>query len=244
MPIWEISLRAQFNYPFIALSREFPETEITMWCVWNREMIRVPTHDPSILPGVARAIRKTGRVVDHWSDGDGARVFLLRCSCSKYDSPWNIISGADCFDAPPVVYRGGWGYCRVLSMDADHTRELFAAFHQRGPAELLRKRELPLSTLPTNVWTHGLFGDLTDKQVEAVLAAFRHGYYTSPRRVTTADVAREVDVTRSTYEEHLRKAENRLIAALIPYLELYATSRKPADRLPLQTTLSEPVPAR
>jgi predicted DNA binding protein len=242
--IWEISLRAQYDYPFMELSREFPETEITMWCVWNREMIRVPTHDPSILPGFERALRKAGRVVDHWSDGDDARVFLLRCTCSKYDSPWTIIGESDCFDAPPLVYRGGWGYCRVLSPDAAHTRTLFAEFHRRGSAELIRKRELPLSALPTTVWTHGLFGELTEKQIGAILAAFRHGYYASPRRVTTDDVARELDVSRSTYEEHLRKAENRLIAALIPYLELYATSRKPVDHLPLRTTLSEPIEAR
>lgn len=244
MPLWEISLRAQYDYPFIQLSREFPDTELSMWCIWNRELLRVPTGDPDVLPGISRAIRKAGRVVDWWVDGEGSRVFLLRCTCGKYRSPWNIISEHECFDAPPIVFREGWGYCRALSLEERRTRALVNGFRDAGTAELIRKRELPLSTLPNLVWVQGLFGDLTPRQVGALLAAHREGYYRSPRKVTTGEVAASEGVGRSTYEEHLRAAENRVVSALIPYLQLYATATHPAQRLPLKTTLAEPIVAQ
>lgn len=236
MALWEVSMRASYDYPFIALSREFPDTPISMWCLWNRELLQVPTRDPAIVKGVERAIRKAGHVVDEWADARSARLFLLECTCSRTDSPWNLFDAHRCWDAPPIVYRDGWANFRVISMDPDHPRALFADLKKRGPAELVLKRELPLSVLPTSVWTNVLFGDLTAKQSDALLTAHRFGYYASPRQVTTELIASSVGVSRTTYEEHLRKAENRVIAALIPYLQLYSTADHPSERLPLRAT--------
>jgi hypothetical protein len=47
-------------------------------------------------------------------------------------------------------------------------------------------------------------------------------------------------VSRSTYEEHLRKAENRIVGNLIPYLQLFAVGEKKPERMPLKETLVEP----
>jgi hypothetical protein len=102
--------------------------------------------------------------------------------------------------------------------------------------ELIRKRELSLSVLPTSVWVNSLFGELTGKQTDAVLKAHRYGYYNSPRQVTTESIANAVGVSRSTYEEHLRKAENRIMASLMPYLQLYSSGDKPVERLPSKGT--------
>ena len=109
--------------------------------------------------------------------------------------------------------------------------------------ELLRKRELSLSALPTSVWTNVLFGDLTGKQSEALLTAHRFGYYTSPRAITTEHIAQSLGIGRTTYEEHLRKAENRVISSLIPYLQLFASADRPGDRQPLRETPVGPVKA-
>ena len=76
------------------------------------------------------------------------------------------------------------------------------------------------------MWVNSLFADLTGKQMDAILKAHRYGYYASPREVTTESIARSLGVSRSTYEEHLRKAENRIMASLIPYLQLFAAAEK------------------
>ena len=235
MGLWEVALRARYDYPFIDLSRAVPDTPISMWCIWNRELLEVPTRDPRVLGLVERSLRKTGHVIDEWVDGRSSRVFLLDCTCDRYDSLWNVIESNECWDAPPVVYRDGWANFRVLTFVAENARAIYRAFQKRGAAELLRKRELPLSALPSSIWTNVLFGDLTQKQADALLTAYRFGYYSSPRPVTTEHIAASVGVGRTTYEEHLRKAENRVIAALIPYLQLYSGAERPAERLPLRS---------
>jgi predicted DNA binding protein len=241
MTLWEVSVRAQYDYPFIALSRELPDTPISMWCIWDRELLQVPRIDPETTKEVERAIRKSGSIVDEWVDSrQGGRIFLLKCTCERHDSIWNIASANEVIDTPPVVFRDGWGYFRVLSLDEKRTRGFVQALRSRGPTELIRKRELPLSALPHMVWIGALFGDLTERQTSALLAAQRRGYYTSPRQVTTEEIAGSIGLSRTTYEEHLRKAENRIIAAIVPYLQLFATANHPASSMPLKQTLVEP----
>jgi len=236
MGLWEVSFRSQFAYPFLELSRELPGTPISMWCVWNRELLQVPTREPAAIRAVERGIRKLGTVIEEYVDAGEGRIFLLKCTCPRFTSIWNIADAHELFEAPPSVFRDGWGYFRLLSLDEGRTRELFRDLRERGPVELLHKRELPLSALPTSVWVHGLFGGLTSKQMDAVLQAHRGGYYSSPRQVKTESIARGLGVSRSTYEEHLRKGENRIMASLMPYLQLFAVADRPAASNPLSST--------
>jgi predicted DNA binding protein len=236
MTLWEISFRSQFEYPFIDLSRQFPNTPISMWCLWDKELLQIPARDARTLDGITKGIRKAGRIIEEWADPGQGRIYLLNCTCEKYRSIWNVMDDHDCLDAPPAVYRDGWGYFRMLSFNDDHTRALFREMNRRGPTELIRKRELPLNSLPTNIWVHGLFSELTPKQREAMLQAHRYGYYASPRQIKTESIAKGLGLSRSTYEEHLRKAENRILTALVPYLELYTTSTHPPKGLPLART--------
>ncbi|HYA57673.1 MAG TPA: helix-turn-helix domain-containing protein [Thermoplasmata archaeon] len=233
MGLVEVSLRASWEYPFIELSRAIPQTPIAMWCVWNRELLQVPTRDPAVIRRTENAIRKTGHMVDEWVDANAARVFLLKCTCEDYDSPWTLISDHECWDAPPIMYLDGWANMRVMAFGAENPRRLLSAFRKWGPTELVSKRTLALSVLPTSVYANALFENLTERQSNALLTASRFGYYTSPRPVTTEQIATSVGVSRTTYEEHLRKAENRVISAIIPYLQLFATAEHPPEELPL-----------
>ncbi len=227
MGLWEVSFRTQYDYPFIQMSARHPGIPISMWCIWGRELLQVPTQDERELATIEKEISKAGRVVDKWIEAQEARIFLLRCTCGTYEnSPWNVWEPYQFVDAPPAIYRDGWGYFRVLNFEEERSRELFGALNKLGPTELIRKREIPLNFLPSSVWVDSLFADLTGKQTDAILKAHRYGYYASPREVTTESIARSLGVSRSTYEEHLRKAENRIMASLIPYLQLYAGAEK------------------
>lgn len=55
---------------------------------------------------------------------------------------------------------------------------------------------------------------LTARQREVFEAATDAGYYEIPREVTQENLAEEFDVTVSTVDEHLRKAEAKLLSAL------------------------------
>lgn len=56
---------------------------------------------------------------------------------------------------------------------------------------------------------------LTDRQRDALDAAFALGYYEVPREGTIDDVAEELDCAPSTASTHLRKAERELVASIV-----------------------------
>jgi predicted DNA binding protein len=66
-----------------------------------------------------------------------------------------------------------------------------------------------------------MFSELTAKQADALLTAYRHGYFLFPRRTNLQSIAMKERVVRTTLSEHLKKAENKLISNLIPYLHIH-----------------------
>lgn len=56
---------------------------------------------------------------------------------------------------------------------------------------------------------------LTDRQRTILLSAYNLGYYDIPRRFDSEQLAEKLNLGRSTVAEHLRKAEQRLIAEAI-----------------------------
>lgn len=60
-----------------------------------------------------------------------------------------------------------------------------------------------------------ILGGLTKQQRNALLTAFTAGYYQVPRGVTLDTLARKEDVNKSTFAEHLLKAENRVISRVL-----------------------------
>jgi predicted DNA binding protein len=57
-------------------------------------------------------------------------------------------------------------------------------------------------------------GILSERQREVFEFAREQGYYTWPREVSATDIAEELDVSKATVLEHLRKAEAKVISSL------------------------------
>src|SRR5437867_13024837 len=86
MSLWEISFRTQYDYPFMKISANHPGLPISMWCIWNREMIQVPTRDETVLDEIAKEIRKAGKCIDQWAEAGESRIFMLKCTCATWRS--------------------------------------------------------------------------------------------------------------------------------------------------------------
>ena len=56
---------------------------------------------------------------------------------------------------------------------------------------------------------------LTEKQREVLIAAYKLGYYDIPRKITSEELAKNLNLVDSTVVEHLRKAEQRLITHIL-----------------------------
>lgn len=70
-------------------------------------------------------------------------------------------------------------------------------------------------------------GTLTQKQLAAFIAAMQMGYYGMPKGATIDEIASRQGMKRSTYEEHLRKAELKILQAVRPYARFaYVTTKE------------------
>ncbi len=56
---------------------------------------------------------------------------------------------------------------------------------------------------------------LTAKQRKAIVAAYSLGYYDVPRKISSEELATRLKLGTSTYAEHLRKAERRLLSSIL-----------------------------
>lgn len=57
-------------------------------------------------------------------------------------------------------------------------------------------------------------GKLSDKQLEVLETAYRMGYFKVPQEVTAEEIASELDISRSTLSERLRRVEHNFCALL------------------------------
>jgi predicted DNA binding protein len=60
-----------------------------------------------------------------------------------------------------------------------------------------------------------LLSPLTDRQLEVFETAVEEGYYDVPRQATHKDIADNLGCAPSTVDEHLRKAESRVVSGLV-----------------------------
>lgn len=56
---------------------------------------------------------------------------------------------------------------------------------------------------------------LTKHQKKAIELAYHHGYYDFPRKIELKELARIAEISLSTFREHLRKAEKKLMPDLV-----------------------------
>ena len=75
----------------------------------------------------------------------------------------------------------------------------------------IKKEELPNLYVPT------VMPKLTKKQKDAITLALSHDYYSFPRKTDLEKLAKIMSVSRVTFQEHLRKAETKLLPSLFGY---------------------------
>ena len=127
-------------------------------------------------------------------------------------------TAADALLLPPLQWCDSHVVVRLLLFDAlrmDVLTDILPG------AQLQSKTVLRGSEVERELLASGLLlPSLTRRQGQAVLAALEAGYYDAPRKVTTGEVAHDLGIARSTFEEHLKAAESQLVRALAPVVRM------------------------
>ena len=169
---------------------------------------------------VQAALRAHGssRTTVHESRSDGEATLLLEGP----DEADVISRHADESAHVLAPIRRQRGEARISFVVEDDV-DLVALQAQFPESRLLSKRRGRGPSAAGGALTSPLFlPKLTEKQARALLAAADAGYYEFPRQTTTEDVSTSLGLARSTFEQHLNRAEHHIVRAMLPMVRMRA----------------------
>jgi predicted DNA binding protein len=221
----EVALKVVWPESFwIDLTRRFPSTSVFIWCNKENDVVEVVVRNPEDYPLVVKEIRATSiaDVIEEISDDQRLYLNVHECHCMKQNTIVRHIGELDILNIFPNMVENGWAYHRLIAFRHGDFEELLRRFDKWGWFyKVLRK--VPFDGFVASSLTisaDALFSGLTEKQMEAILTAYRHGYYNLPRNADVQAIAAKEKVPRTTFQEHLQKAENKLVSALVPHIQM------------------------
>lgn len=193
------------------------ETTVELWCNDHCDLLYVDGDPP---PGLVERIRDEVGMADTLS-ADG-RMLIVTGDCLKNHERTTIeryLARHNCLLLPPLTYRDGYKLCHVLALNSANLTAFYRDIADDFDVTIDAKRSLDE---PPNERTRNRFEaeveSLSARQREALELATEEGYYEIPRDVTTEALAAELDINRRTFEDHLRRAENKIIDDIADYL--------------------------
>jgi len=229
--MFEVSFRARHECPYVRFSTKHPEVRILEWCNLKIDVLEIACPDIETFSRIGRDLQdllswKGGKVLRKSFFDKNLQVIVKTCRDSKIKTSISgIVESNSCLEIPPIVYHGGWEERRVIGFREADYKQLFRALNDLGAVEILQKKALAERSIRDTfaISLSSVFSRLTDRQLNALEAALEFGYYHVPKRMTAEEIARKQGVPRTTYEEHVRKAESKIFRAMAPFIRMYAS---------------------
>ena len=223
--LYAAAIEVRHDCPVGNLSRKMPDLRIVQWCVDRRDLFQVTGPEGQVEAFREDIVAKFGgRQV--YSTPDGMVLVTEACRCAPLGGRGMgaTIRAAGAWDIPPIVYREGWESWRVIAWNERSMREMFGEIRKLGELRLVSLRPIENLAMEKMVLmpASDIFAGLTEKQSTSVLLGLRHGYYSLPSETNIDRLSEGAGLSASTFSEHLRKAEARILRNLRPYLEAYA----------------------
>jgi predicted DNA binding protein len=236
MSLYEASIRVKHECPYREISERHPDLTIREWPLSDCQVLEI-TSGETPTEELLDDINELGTVLHESKDDDGYHVVTQSCLCSLEQSIIDRFEEHNCLYQSPTIYRQGWEHYTVVAFDSEDIRELLGDLRGDREIELLSKTSISEKQIPHSMLApaNQLFENITDRQLAALQLALESGYYEQPRKTSLRDLADQTAVARSTYEEHLRKAENKLLTNAGQFLRL-VTATSTADPLQVEKT--------
>lgn len=231
--MFDLEVELDHSLPFSGLSKAFPAATIQRWCNLQVDILEIETTREDALH-VEGELKKMVK-------GLGARLIrfnryseknfeaVIGCKCATDNSTISLIEWAECIPVMPVSYHGGMERCRVLAFTRETLDRAISELSKVAKVRILATSVVPRKSArgAITVPVDEFLGTLTKKQLAAFVAAMQMGYYGMPKGTTVEEIAVRQGMKRSTYEEHLRKAELKILQAVKPYARLaYVTKEE------------------
>jgi hypothetical protein len=232
--MFEVEFKLQHECPYTRFSMKHPEVRLVEWCNNNIHVAEVDCADIETYTRVEPDLKelllwKGGKILKKNFLEGNLQLIVRTCICSKISpNVLGVVEKHSCLIVPPEVYYGGWEEYRVIGFREKDYKLMFEELNRLGPVQIVRKRVIPDRSIRDFfvISVNSVFSELTDRQADSLLAALEYGYYQIPKKVTAEEIAIKHNVPRTTFEEHLRKAESKTFLAMAPYIRMYAARPK------------------
>ena len=229
--MFEVTFKMQHDCPYTRFSMKHPSVRLAEWCNNHIHVVEVDCPDietyTTIEPDLnGLLLWNGGKILKKNFLAGNLQLIVKTCRCSRLRTNVAEVIGRNaCLVIDPQTYFGGWEEYRVLGFREGDYKKIFEELGKLGPVEILSKKLRPERSIRNNfvISVSSVFSDLTDKQVNSLLTALEFGYYQIPKKMTTEEISRKQRVPRTTFEEHLRKAESKVLLAMAPYVRMFAS---------------------
>jgi hypothetical protein len=227
MPAFEVQLKTHIGNPIDRITERYPSLRIWTWCNFIQDVHELESEDPKVLRAALEEFKGVYKVLDEAEVSTNARMITQNCICSRETTVHDNIQELEILNLMPIYCEGGYEHSRLIAFRHEALAELFDRLSGHGFSfEVEEKAPFNGMVSDTLITLSSLMAKLTDRQVDAISAAYNSGYYQTPRRVNVQSIAERVKVPRTTLQEHLNKAENKLISSIVPQIQLYARKNR------------------
>ncbi|RBI59370.1 hypothetical protein DMJ13_22325 [halophilic archaeon] len=149
------------------------------------------------------------------ANGDASGVFEVRIGDGRpYFVPLIVESGAF---LSKMRIKNGEGHI-IVQVPADISSceivNLVLDYHPTMDVVAQRQNTYPVPLFSQEVFQRAVYEELTERQIEVLLAAYINGYFQSPREKSSEEIAAEMDITVPTFTYHLRGAQHQIFKLL------------------------------
>ncbi|HUI38364.1 MAG TPA: helix-turn-helix domain-containing protein [Thermoplasmata archaeon] len=206
--------RVHHPCPYCDVSEKFPRSLLLLWCDNRRDIFLVSSPDRAELRRVVGVLRASFRARPLLEDGTDALVTVPDFEWPDPPSVTGLARRTGVWVLHPVVYFDGTETYRIVAATKRELNRFVGRVRRLGDVEILsvsgRAELRTIRDLPT-ASVH-FFEGLTDRQARCLVAAFEGGLFDVPTRTGWGEVADRERLSRSTFGEHLRKGQYRIMA--------------------------------
>jgi predicted DNA binding protein len=213
--------------PFNNLSKLFPDASISRWCNLQVDILEVESPGKDGIPRIEKSLRKmlrgfSAKLINVSSYSDRSLEVVIRCKCTLNNSSVSIIEASKCIPVMPVTYKGGRESCEILAFNRRDLNKALENLSRVAQVKIESQGSIiqPTARSSMTISVDDFFGQLTRKQLDALVQSIELGYYAFPKNRTIAEIASLLKKHPSTFEEHLRKAELKIMHSISPYARM------------------------
>lgn len=214
-------MAVRHDCPFCEISSRYPNATFRVWDNFRTVIVEINGLGPEEMKFI-----RTEPIFSFDSnivqESEGSVRFFVNDSRFVGTTISQMIEENDCWYLVPDEIRGGWEHHTIFSNSRENLQKLVEDIKSAG-GEARVSSIHPLVT--SGQWESilpisSILAGLTRKQINAISIAVEMGYFEEPSLISADDLAGKIGVSRSTFSEHLRKAQRKILTNVFSWIQI------------------------